>query len=380
MRDGRFYDTLVEIKKSVPAQGGHPGSKIVTDRLNRLRLILILGLLFSVALAACRPDRKPTTAPTWQPPAVATDESAASASPVPTHTPSVTPTALPSSTPPATAAALPSPTTPATPSSTDTPVPMVDAPAVAIDRFTVNVEEIDGARQLTFNWETTGATRVRILSGTKLGQIPWDLPPDGIFTAILPSTNYRNPPMTLTAQYSVDPAVVTRALTRTVTIPWECSYDYFFAPQPAACPLDEAISSWAAEQVFEGGRMLWLQEIRSGEQTSNNLLFVLYNDGEWKWYPDTWTPDQPESDPSLTPPQGRVQPQRGFGKVWRDEPEVRERLGWGMSPEQGYHADWQAPIREFPPGAAYISTYSDGVLELSGWRDGTWRFVAPPQG
>lgn len=350
----------------------------MTFRPIRYRLILILGLLFSPTLTACQPDRKPTAAPTWRPPAVATDVSAATPSPVPTQTLATTPTTLPSTAPPATAAALPTSTAPATPSATDAPTPTPETAELTIDGFTVDVEEIDDARQLTFNWETTGANRVQILSGTELGQVPWDLPPDGTFTVVLPSTNYRNPPVTLTAQYALDPAVVTQAVTRTVTIQWACAHDYFFAPEPAACPLDEAFSTWAAEQVFEGGRMLWLQEIRSGGQTSSNLLFVLYSEGDWQWYPDAWTPDQPESDPSLIPPQGRVQPQRGFGKVWREQTEVRERLGWGMAPEQGYHADWQAPIREFPPGAAYISTFSDGVLELSGWRDGTWRFVTAP--
>lgn len=109
----------------------------------------------------------------------------------------------------------------------------------------------------------------------------------------------------------------------------------------------------------------------------DNLIFVLYDDGQWEWYDDTWTSDQPESDPTIVPPDGMVQPVRGFGKVWHENPEVMERLGWGLAPEQGHQTDWQVPFREEPPGMAYIRTVADGVVELAGWDAGTWQFVAP---
>jgi hypothetical protein len=44
----------------------------------------------------------------------------------------------------------------------------------------------------------------------------------------------------------------------------------------------------------------------------------------------------PESDPSIEPPPGRYQPIRGFGMVWREQPGVRDRLGWAVEPETGY--------------------------------------------
>lgn len=43
----------------------------------------------------------------------------------------------------------------------------------------------------------------------------------------------------------------------------------------------------------------------------------------------------------LTPPPGRYEPQRGFGKVWRDFPEVREALGWATLPEAAHTATVQ---------------------------------------
>jgi len=69
---------------------------------------------------------------------------------------------------------------------------------------------------------------------------------------------------------------------------------------------------------------------------------VLYRDGAWRIFPDTWIEGQAENDPSLSPPEGRVQPGRGFGKLWREDATVREKLGWGLRVEEGLTAPLQA--------------------------------------
>jgi hypothetical protein len=33
------------------------------------------------------------------------------------------------------------------------------------------------------------------------------------------------------------------------------------------------------------------------------------------------------------PPEGRVEPAYGFGKIWRERPEVRQKLGWATAEE-----------------------------------------------
>jgi hypothetical protein len=80
-----------------------------------------------------------------------------------------------------------------------------------------------------------------------------------------------------------------------------------------------------AQQVFATGMMLWREDIRS--------IYVLSDDGRWTLHPDTFVEGEPESDPSLSPPAGYLQPIRGFGKVWRENADVRERLGWARSRE-----------------------------------------------
>jgi hypothetical protein len=58
--------------------------------------------------------------------------------------------------------------------------------------------------------------------------------------------------------------------------------------------------------------------------------------GDWQIYEDTYTDGEPESDPELVPPEGMEQPLRGFGKLWRDNPDIREALGWAITPEFGF--------------------------------------------
>jgi hypothetical protein len=70
-------------------------------------------------------------------------------------------------------------------------------------------------------------------------------------------------------------------------------------------------------------------------------VLVLYNDGTFARYNDTWTEDQPVDDPNITAPNGLFQPVRGFGKVWRETPGVRDRLGWATNAEQGSTGAYQ---------------------------------------
>jgi hypothetical protein len=96
-----------------------------------------------------------------------------------------------------------------------------------------------------------------------------------------------------------------------------------------------------AEQVFEHGRMMWIQP--------RSQIWVMIDDGngEGKWtvYQDTYEDGEPESDPTLTIPAGRFEPLRGFGKLWRENPSVQDGLGWGTTPEFGYVSNY-----EYHPG------------------------------
>ncbi|MBN2470401.1 MAG: hypothetical protein JXN59_06735 [Anaerolineae bacterium] len=94
-----------------------------------------------------------------------------------------------------------------------------------------------------------------------------------------------------------------------------------------------------AEQVFQGGRMFWLQPTKD--------IWVMINDagtnerGTWQIMEDTFEEGEAEIDPELTPPVDGIQPRRGFGKLWREYPEIREGLGWATTPEFGFVSNYE---------------------------------------
>ncbi|MFN8378596.1 MAG: hypothetical protein U0452_07980 [Anaerolineae bacterium] len=132
-----------------------------------------------------------------------------------------------------------------------------------------------------------------------------------------------------------------------------------------------------AEQLFDGGRMFWL------EPTGQIWVLVVTGEGRGSWtiYPDTFADGEPESDPSIVPPDGRLQPERGFGKLWREVPAVRQGLGWGVTPEFGYTSNYEyhaggsvGPDGVYTPGPGYHILYSlYGERFRLNEADGTWQ-------
>ncbi len=158
-----------------------------------------------------------------------------------------------------------------------------------------------------------------------------------------------------------------------------CPDAFFFtsAPPPASagCPYRPAARIQAAEQVFEHGRMIWIDAIPAESSRTGSAepsrIYVFYDPGVvdawgvWQFYADTWVEGEPETDPALVPPEGRFQPIRGFGKVWRVTPEVRNRLGWAVATETGYRADYQwGSDYYFQAGSLFLKAASGKVLKL----------------
>lgn len=100
------------------------------------------------------------------------------------------------------------------------------------------------------------------------------------------------------------------------------------------CPLGtppRAESFGSAYQPFERGFMLWVDST-SGDGT----IYAVSSDGTYDTFPDTWDADtDPERSGETPPGDGLIEPIRGFGKVWRENPGVRDALGWATGAEQG---------------------------------------------
>ncbi len=147
-----------------------------------------------------------------------------------------------------------------------------------------------------------------------------------------------------------------------------------YTPLPPAFPTPIEAQIYVAEQVFEHGRMFWIEPLLE--------IWVIVEGGEWLIYEDTFVKGDPEDDPSLTPPPDLRQPIRGFGKVWREHPELQESLGWAVDTEYGYttayrfdhggHVD-EDGVYVKAPGVFTIVTLGNETLHFYE-HDSSWAF------
>lgn len=156
----------------------------------------------------------------------------------------------------------------------------------------------------------------------------------------------------------------------TLTIKLPCPDALFVSESPICCSgicdnhgcPDSLVVSDAVEQHFENGFMIWVKE--------QGCIYVLHNDSSnddfrYRSIIDEWQEGDPDHDPSLTPPPDLYQPGRGFGLVWRENADVRERLGWAVDQESGF----RTRVQSVPTGgrhwAVWIQTLEGKALLLS---------------
>ena len=113
------------------------------------------------------------------------------------------------------------------------------------------------------------------------------------------------------------------------------TFDDKHLPLGSFCPEPVKILEAIGED-FEGGRVLRYAPDPAYTADQRGIVYVIYNDGEWLTYPDVWDPSQPSNAPSLVVPNGRYQPVDSIGKVWRENADVRNRLGWAYGPQSKF--------------------------------------------
>lgn len=128
------------------------------------------------------------------------------------------------------------------------------------------------------------------------------------------------------------------------------------------CLTGEQIGIQGEELYFQQGHMLW--------RPDTNLIYVLLDSLQsegWSAFVDTFQPSDPDSDPTLvepTPPSGvqvYMQPRGRFGKLWRENDWLREKLGWALVP---YDEDGHAlPSKAFD---GVVQGFEHGVLLWNG--------------
>ncbi|NJL93073.1 MAG: hypothetical protein HC915_04775 [Anaerolineae bacterium] len=113
------------------------------------------------------------------------------------------------------------------------------------------------------------------------------------------------------------------------------------------CPRDAGTSLTLVGQRFQQGQMLW--------RDTRQIVALAQNRQYWR-VADTWNEGLPAEDPALTPPEGLLQPVRGFGFVWRADPTFQAVLGWATAPELPFSSTWQ----EFEGGSLLLGL--DGLV------------------
>lgn len=233
--------------------------------------------------------------------------------------------------------------------------------------FRANVEIAGPGDTIQLEWASTGgdsASLWRISRGGPIAEF-WDVSPTGTFSYTI-STAER--------EYVQFALYVSNAEGESsdadLSIPLTCPDTWFFSPAPDGCPGAPAHFADGAEQPFEAGYMVWVED---GWAEGQAGIYVLYDDEvfspRWAFYADTWEEGEPLCNVGEVPP-GLYQPERGFGNLWCEEQEVRARLGWATEPETGYETAVQ---RDSAPRytTLYVRTADGNVWKLlperSGW-------------
>jgi hypothetical protein len=322
--------------------------------------VAVLCVLLT-CLSACSPALDqvfPTALPTATPTTTAT----LTVTPVP---PSLTPTpdqtrlaALASATP-----VLPTPRPEALFTPTKSPVPFG---ALRIEYFVADVTAVPPGGSFRLFWSVQGIDQVTIYRLTAEGEREqrWERERTGTLEVSVREDDKD------AVQFQLVIGDEANFVEQSVTIAIECAVNCTGEPITFG---GSAVSSGAAQQTFERGVMIWVQ--------AETRIYVLFEDGEapaWATYTDEFRDGQPESDPAISPPDGLLQPVRGFGLIWRGQAKVRERLGWATAPEVGYTAQLQTNATE-SGAVTYITTAQSDVFELAA-DGGRWRRVTtlPP--
>lgn len=331
------------------------------------RQIRVILLLLSLTLVACGgvidpivPTDAITPTETVTPRVSVTARATATntATPVP---PGQTPTGGPSPT------SIVGPTrTPLPVAQTSTPRPNPNAPRIEV--FTADIAYVYPGDSLSIFWSIRGADRAAIYRLDDAGQRNqlWNVEPSG---SLVVQTSRRDRG---TADFLLTVDNGQQYVEQMLSIPLLCAYEWFFAPEPENCAGGPAVESTHVEQIFEGGRMIYVAE--------EDQIYVLFADGQrpaWTSFPNRYVSGEtPEEDSRFVPPPGRFQPTRILGVIWRASDQVRNRLALGLEPEKRYEGAMQSD-GEARGETVFIRSGDGSVLKLEAGGDG-WSIIAAP--
>jgi serine/threonine-protein kinase len=219
-------------------------------------------------------------------------------------------------------------------------------------------DEIHDTRSSPIAFADASATLVEV-QVTHLTNTSTPVPPTSPATRTLEPSPTPLPPPTETAAATSTPLPTTRPTSTCPAVQGTFAAIWRKRAQELGCVTDKAHTSWAAEQHFEHGQMLWRED--------TDRMYVLYDTGRWSAYQDIWREGDPEySCPDRAPQDSPPTPIRGFGKIWCTYADVRDGLGWATDHERGYNGTVQGfangSIIRNDQGTTYV-LYGDGLWE-----------------
>lgn len=223
-----------------------------------------------------------------------------------------------------------------------------------IQQFDVQPRAVTEGQPVTLTWEVTGVNGVDL--------VMWHdgLPADHVSLsgsgALLPlsgSLTVNAPEDVTSVRFSVFGA--NTGGYDGITVDITCRYPWFAATGAQAfCPNGAAQTHEAAYQPFENGYMVWFDD----------QIWAVWGGSNGAIYPDSWGGGDvvyPEA-----PPDGKLQPVRGFGTLWVSDANVRGLLGWATGPEQSYTLQIQQSDSIHRPGPRGGYNAADVLLSLPG--------------
>lgn len=100
-----------------------------------------------------------------------------------------------------------------------------------------------------------------------------------------------------------------------------------------------------------------------GRSSQARPIYVFFDDGTFQQFDDSWHEGDPVNS-GLTPPAGKYEPEKGFGKLWREGTgaRIRQRLGWATQPAK----DGPGAYQRFEQGEMFWTGTANKIYVLYG--------------
>jgi hypothetical protein len=269
-----------------------------------------------------------------------------------------------------TRALSPSPGPTRTDEPTDVPPPVEFTPTASEQVVVSPTDPPSKTPTITPSVTTTALPTITPFPTATFDPRPTEIP---TLPVLVPTMVYMPPPTVAIVAQAPDPTQASPVGDVSLPLPGvpdvpaaSCSIPWFFTtPRLPDCPPNAATDTQAAAQFFWYGKMFWIG--------SQDAIYVLYDNNvapRWQVFQDTFEDGMPEADPNLdlnAPPYADWQPRRGFGLIWRNQENVRARIGWA---ESAYEQPYNARLQIGNDGTIYLLDPNNRVYALS--PNGNW--------